>query len=623
MSNTQGAWRLPALAAGLTLCAAANASASPSLAPSDLPIARTLAAKPASGWTSVIVKTGTPLTPAQEAQVKALGGSVTRRLPIIGSVALRVPSRNLAKLSALPFVRHLSLDGTVVKDDAFTVGSSEADDATSPGFLGSYQLTGRGVTVAVIDSGVTPLADLSSQYNDFYGQAPSRLLASVNFANVLPATPGGGVTYSFNLGGGKASLVNNGNAFDPCGHGTHVAGIIGGNGSRSSTLVNTQTFYGIAPQANLVSVRVLDQNGSTLVSTVITGLQWVVANQKKYKIRVVNLSLGHPVGESYTTDPLCQAVEAAYKAGIVVVCAAGNNGRTNGSVNTPGLDNEGWGTNYGSIQSPANDPTIITVGATKNMDGNRADDRIATYSSRGPSRLDLVLKPDIIAPGNKVISLDAGGSTLDAATGGANAVPYSAYSYLGGSNVSGDYFQLSGTSMASPVVAGAVALLLQANPSLTPDTVKARLMLSADKWADPTGSQDPLTYGAGYLNVPAALASTVTAVLPALSPTLVQNADGTVSLVMDRAAWGSTATAGSRAAWGTGLWGTGVTDMRAAWGTSLLFAPGVTADRAAWGTNAMTSSRAAWGTSTVWSDRAAWGTSTGTVDLTSTALSGE
>ena len=138
--------------------------------------------------------------------------------------------------------------------------------------------------------------------------------------------------------------------------------------------------------------------------------------------------------------------------------------------------------------------------------------------------------------------------------------------------------------MASPVVAGAAALLLQASPSLTPDTVKARLMLSADKWADPTGSQDPLTYGAGYLNVPAALASTVTAVLPALSPTLTQNADGTVSLVMDRAAWGSTATAGSRAAWGTGLWGTGVTDMRAAWGTSLLFAPGVTADRAAWGT---------------------------------------
>ena len=189
--------------------------------------------------------------------------------------------------------------------------------------------------------------------------------------------------------------------------------------------------------------------------------------------------------------------------------------------------------------------------------------------------------------------------------------------------------------MASPVVAGAAALLFQADPTLTPDTVKARLLLSADKWADPTGSPDPLTYGAGYLNIPAALASTAKAALPALSPTLVQNGDGTVSLVMDRAAWGTTtATLGSRAAWGTGLWGTGITDLRAAWGTSINadraawgtsfpVASGVSADRAAWGTNTLTSSRAAWGTSAVWSDRAAWGTYSSAVDLTSTAIQGE
>ena len=108
-------------------------------------------------------------------------------------------------------------------------------------------------------------------------------------------------------------------------------------------------------------------------------------------------------------------------------------------------------------------------------------------------------------------------------------------------------------------------------------------MLSADKWADPTGSADPLTYGAGYLDIPAALASTATAALPALSPTLTANTDGTISLVMDRAAWGTTTTGGSRAAWGTGLWGTGITDLRAAWGTSLNAASGVAADRATWG----------------------------------------
>ena len=614
-----GAWRLPALAAGLTLSAAGASLAATSEPAHDI--------RPVSGWSSVIVKTGGTLTPAQAAQVTALGGDVTHRLPIISALAVRIPSRNLAKLAGLPFVAHVSPDGLVRKSDDFTVGSSEADQAPGWGQSGGYQLTGQGVTVAVVDSGVANVPDLG-------GGSPiaglnvggNRLVASFDFVPHptpgAPPSPGGP---------------------DPCGHGTHVAGIIAGNGSKSSDKKSFRTFFGIAPEANVVSYRVLDQNGQTAVSTVIYALQQIVAYNANggsssgnstnkddggknafSPIRIVNLSLGHPVGESYTTDPLCQAVEAVYKAGIVVVCAAGNEGRAN-AANDPIGSNEGWGTAYGSIQSPANDPCVITVGATKSKDGQRADDKIATYSSRGPSRLDLVLKPDVIAPGNKVISLDANNSTLDNYAGGTNDIPQSLYQYVKkGDPVSNDYFQLSGTSMAAPVVAGAAALLLQANPSLTPDTVKARLMLSADKWADPTGSPDPLTYGAGYLNIPAALASTATATLPALSPTLIQNGDGSVSLVMDRAAWGTTTgTTGSQSASGTGLWGTGVTDLRAAWGTSVTFAPGVTADRAAWGTNALTSSRAAWGTSTVWADRAAWGTSTSAVDLTATALVGD
>ena len=135
--------------------------------------------------------------------------------------------------------------------------------------------------------------------------------------------------------------------------------------------------------AGLINVRVLDANGQGSLSNVLAGIQWVVANQSTDNIRVLNLSLGHPVSESYTTDPLCQAVEPAWKAGIVVVCAAGNNGRTN-LVSVPGAANEGWGTAYGSIQSPANDPHVITVGATKSMDGAKADDKIATYSGRAP-----------------------------------------------------------------------------------------------------------------------------------------------------------------------------------------------------------------------------------------------
>ncbi len=178
--------------------------------------------------------------------------------------------------------------------------------------------------------------------------------------------------------------------YDPCGHGSHVAGILAGNGTASTGKGCYRTFYGTARNAGVVDVRVLDQNGQGTVSTVLAGLQWVVANRAAYNIRVINLSLGHPVGESYTTDPLCQAAEAAYKAGIVVVCAAGNAGRLN-TANTTGLDNEGWGTNYGSVASPGNDPYVITVGAAKqnlstvnssNYGGTRSADKIATYSSR-------------------------------------------------------------------------------------------------------------------------------------------------------------------------------------------------------------------------------------------------
>jgi len=643
--------RAPAFLAGLTLPLAGAALAAPTqhapaTATSDLFVARTLAQKPTSGWSSVILKTTGALTPAQEARVRSLGGDITRRLPIIGSVAVRVPSRNLKAVAALPFVTHLSLDGMVQKSDEFTVGSSEAAQAAAADSAGhSYQLTGQGVTVAVIDSGMAPSQDLSRpQYTKDHGfnllTPTSRILASVNFVSDVPPDQLGtvGVTLGILSGGdGKNPVLGlpldgdwkKSNLYDPCGHGTHIAGIIAGNGAKSSGNHYFRTFYGIAPQSNLVNVRVLDQSGTTSVSTVITGLQWVVNNRKSYNIRVINLSLGHPVTESYATDPLCQAVEAAWKAGIVVVCAAGNEGRGS-AANDPAQGNEGWGVNYGSIQSPANDPCIITVGATKDMDGVRADDRIATYSSRGPSRADLVLKPDVIAPGNKVISLDAKNSMLDLYAGRTNDIPQSAYmkGHADPNHVSKDYFRLSGTSMASPVVAGAAALLLQADPTLTPDTIKARLMLSADKWTDPSGNADPLTYGAGYVNIPAALASTATATLPALSPTLTQNSDGTLSLVMGRAAWGSTAINGSRAAWGSGLWGTGITDLRAVWGSSVnsdraAWGSGSTAaDRAAWGSNSVSSDRAAWGSS-VWGDRAAWGSSTSAVDLTSTAIKGE
>jgi len=680
------AWRTPATVAGfalplaaLPLFALAAPASQVSQPKTDTPVSQMLAGKAQTGSVSVIFKTTAPLTSVQEAQMTALGASIVRRLPIIQSVTVRLPERNLARLAALPFAAHLSLDGVVKKTDEFTVGSSEAALATGTFGVGpraqTYQLNGAGVTVAVLDSGIAPVADLSSQSGDIYDKAPSRLLASVNFSTALTSIvtassngsgnngPGGNGhgggngpdddSFDSVLAGGSAS-----NAYDPCGHGTHVAGIIAGNANRSPATYNApgiglvsapHTFQGIAPQASLVSVRVLDQNGCSDVSTVLAGLQYVLnyntailnssgpgKNKNKNNannpalIRVVNMSLGHPVGESYTTDPICQAVEALYKSGVVVVCAAGNEGRVNGSVNTAGLDNEGWGTAYGSIQSPGNDPYVITVGATKSMDGNRANDKIATYSSRGPSRLDLVMKPDIVAPGNKVISLDAQGSSLDTFNNGSNQVPYSYYlttQEQGWFNLSGnsaDYYQLSGTSMASPVVAGAAALMLQANPNLTPDTIKARLMLSADKWYAADGTADPLTYGAGYLNIPAAIASTAVAQGAAASPALIANSDGSLSVDL------------SRAVWSTSLWGTGIVDLRAVWGTRAVWSTtSIDSSRAVWGTNTtITANRAVWSTSavsaeqslwgsSVWGDRAVWSTSATAVDLNSAAITGE
>lgn len=381
---------------------------------------------------------------------------------------------------------------------------------------------------------------------------------------------------------------------------------------------------GIAPQVDLVSVRVLQADGSGTVSGVLAGLEWVLENQKTYNIRIVNMSLGAPVTDSYLDDPLCKMVENVWKRGIFVVTAAGNNGRLNSSLpddSDAPLDNEGFGTAYGSIQSPGNSPYVMTVGAMKEGFSGRVSDKIATYSSRGPSILDYVMKPDIVAPGNMVISIGPSQGHLYRRASDTNTIPLIDYiidPMTFSPTGKNSYFKLSGTSMATPVVAGAAAMMLQREPWLTPDTLKARLMVGASKWAHSDNVGDPCTFGAGYLDIPSAMANTFVATTYALSPKLELDEKGNLILKYESMLGGTRA-----------IWGTNITDPTVIWGTRAIWGSTqqtVGGTRAIWGLTAgqVGGTRAIWGTTGLLeANRALWGNTTPVVDLTNVAIDGE
>src|SRR6478609_5090102 len=360
------------------------------------------------------------------------GGKLKFSLEHINGAAYRIPVRMLAWLQNHPDVVYISPDrpNKVASDD--DIPAVEGDVARQ-----QYGLDGTGVGVAIIDSGVFNHDDL--QKSNGLG---SRIVYSESFIPGDPSTN------------------------DAYGHGTHVAGILAGNGHDSQSGYPTQ-YVGVAPNANIINLRVLDANGSGTDSQVIAAIQRAIQLKSTYNIRVINLSLGRNIYESYTLDPVCQAVEAAWKAGIVVVVAAGNDGRNN-SYGTQG---------YATIQAPGNDPNVITVGATKtNGTPGRLDDTIASYSSKGPTLLDHVIKPDMVAPGNRVISLISPGSTLFASYSSLAVSPIttctlSLYGSTCTTGATGKYMRLSGTSMATPIVAAAAALMFQKDPTLTPDTV--------------------------------------------------------------------------------------------------------------------------------------------------------
>ena len=211
-------------------------------------------------------------------------------------------------------------------------------------------------------------------------------------------------------------------------------------------------------------MRVLGENGTGWTSDVIAGIEWVIENRARYNIRAINLSLGHPVTEPSTTDPLCQAVMKATAAGIVVIVSAGNAGKAEDG--TPIL---------GGITSPGNSPYAITVGAM-NTKGtvSRSDDIMTTYSSRGPTKFEHAVKPDVVAPGNKIVSLETSGSYLQR--------NYPQF-HMAGSQTNA-YMHLSGTSMSAAVVTGGVALLMQANPNMSPAQLKIALQTGSTYMKD-------------------------------------------------------------------------------------------------------------------------------------------
>jgi subtilisin family serine protease len=258
-----------------------------------------------------------------------------------------------------------------------------------------------------------------------------------------------------------------------------VAGIIAGDGFDSG---GART--GVAPGAALTILKVLDDAGDGRISDVIEAFDYVLRNRDALNIRVVNLSVATGVYESYATDPLTLAARRLVDAGIVVVAAAGNFGRTADGQYA-----------YGGITSPGNAPWVLTVGASSHMGTSlREDDRIAAFSSRGPSAIDHAAKPDLVAPGVGIESLSNPDSTFYQ-----TMAPY----LLGGTMVRGylPYLSLTGTSMSAPVVTGTIALMLQANPALTPNAVKAILHYTAETYQ----GYDPLTQGAGFLNAAGAV----------------------------------------------------------------------------------------------------------------------
>jgi serine protease AprX len=552
---------------------------------------------------------------------------------LIDAVSARLSGRDIVELASDPDVEGVSLDAEVSalsapknaagrnpnadvkgkKPGGGTIDPEIGTDETIADLkqivgLGNW-FTGSSTTVAILDSGIAPGVDFDT-----------RILAQYVFS------------------GGRAAVSTL--PFDDYGHGTHVAGLIGSNGTSSNN-----RYGGVAPGVKLLSLKVLDRKGSGRTSDVINALEFAVANRARFGIKVANLSLGHPVYEPAATDPLVQAVEAAVRAGLVVVVAAGNYG----------FNPDTRQTGFAGIASPGNSPSAITVGAaTTNNTAIRSDDRVADYSSRGPSWYDGFAKPDLLAPGQGLTSNDAIGSTLDRDY--PSLVVKSGYSR---------FLRLSGSSMATAVVSGVVAVAIDANrigaqqrwedalkrnqrgsfdapPDLTNNAIKALLEYSATPLRDERGRRyGALEQGAGLVNAAGAVALSYSIdttrrageYWATMQTPPVTRFDGIDVPWNQTVVWGTRRLGGTsvvdlrQAAWEDNIvWGTG--ELRAitwgmvadgednivwgtladgedniVWGTSVSLSTTLT-----WVGNTFFEDNIVWGTASSWEDNVVWGT---------------
>jgi serine protease AprX len=368
-----------------------------------------------------------------QADLRRSGLKDTRRVPIAHGIAVELTAalidhfRADANVARLIYDAPVRLSDTPFNPTALAAAYPAVVDAVTTWSNPVAPLTGQRIGVAIIDSGIASHPDLGN-----------RVIASQDFNPNVTGTD------------------------DAYGHGTAVAGIIAGDGTAS-----LGQYIGVAPQANLINLRVNDGTGAAPTSAIMNAILWAVINRNTYNIRVLNLSLQASVQESYRTSPIDAAVEYAWLKGLVVVVAAGNSGSNS------------------ALYAPANDPYVITVGATDdNGTPSTADDTLASFSSFGTTQ-DGFSKPDFVAPGRHIITTLAPNSSF--------AINYPAFM------VGPGYIQLSGTSVAAPIVSGVAALYIESTPTVRPGQLKGVLLATSNHLAI-TGS------GAGYPDAARAIA---------------------------------------------------------------------------------------------------------------------